>query len=110
MRNKLSPDERRILRAALDLAPTNPFDGSVKCDQILRSAIEMRGKVDRAMDLALCGGGDENRAVKRLYDLLRSLVKRGLLKGKGNLRWGQAGPRYTEAAITPLGQFALGQG
>jgi hypothetical protein len=109
MRTKLSPDELRILRAAAKLGPATS-DGSIKCDKILRAALESQGQIDSALKHHLFADYTKNRAVKRLYNLLRSLVKRGFLKGKGNLRWGPADPPYTEAAITPLGRSALDRG
>lgn len=105
MRKKLSPDERRILQAALELGPT-ACNGSIKCDKVLRAALGMCGAVDESMDWSLKGDGDDNRAVRRLYCLLRSLVKRGFLNGKGNLRT-PAGPQYTECGITDLGRQSL---
>ena len=77
-----------------------------KCDRVLRRAMEKLGLWSDQTHEALCSSGYEDQIAGSCYDILRELVKRGLLQGKGNLDL-PAGPRYTECQITPAGQLAI---
>jgi hypothetical protein len=72
----------------------------------LHFVLSSTGSLNRETDEALCCTGYEHAVAGQLYDHLRSLVDRGLLLGKGDLRL-PAGPRYTECGITPAGREAL---
>jgi hypothetical protein len=101
----LSEIERAILVAAARSGEART-DGCCKCDRVLRSVLESIGSLNPAAETALCNSGYEQREVGELYDQLRSLVERGLLQGRGNLKL-PAGPRYTECGITDPGRDAL---
>lgn len=104
-RMQLTDNERRLLEAA-EMCGQAEFDGSPKCDRVLRFAMRSAGLWSSKAEGALCCSGYEREEVGRLYDDLRGLVRRGLLEGKGNLIL-PAGPRYTECAVTAAGRKAL---
>jgi hypothetical protein len=101
----LTAVDRALLQAAANCGQDWP-DGSSKCDRVLRAALESYGTLDHDAEVALCCSGYEDNRVRHLYDQLRSLVDRGLLFGRGNLKL-PAGPRYTECGITSAGRTAL---
>ena len=101
----LSEIERALLLAAARIGAARA-DGCCKCDRVLRSVLESRGPLSPEAETALCNDGYEAAEVGKLYDQLRSLVGRGLLQGRGNLKL-PAGPRYTECGIAVAGREAL---
>ena len=99
------PRSRKILAAAEVLGRTS-IDGFVKCDQVIRSALENSAAWDELMELAVCNGGFEQPDVAYAYNTIRGLVDRGLLEGRGDLAK-PAGPRYTECRISSDGRRLL---
>lgn len=91
--------ERELLTA---MRAQEPTDRPVKCDVVLRLALQAVGFYDEACEDALCNGGSEEPRTRRFYDALRQLIEAGLAEGRGDLRL-PAGPRYTECRITPAG-------
>jgi hypothetical protein len=99
-------DDHRILEAAREVGSASS-DGFVKCDRVIRHAL--REAWNDEMEVAACVTGYEDAAVAAAYDAIRSLVKRGLLDGRGDLAL-PAGPRYTECRLNAAGHGFLGDG
>jgi hypothetical protein len=92
--------EFELLRAMQSFEPLG--QNAVKCDRVLRRALQSFGKHTDAAEYALCNAGNEDAEVKRFYDVLRRLVECRFAEGAGDLR-SPAGPRYTECRITATG-------
>jgi hypothetical protein len=100
-----TPAEQIILEASQILGSAQR-DGYVKCDRVIRLALEMGGLWTDATNEAVCLTGYEDPTVALTYDAIRSLTRRGLLEGKGDLVM-PAGPRYTECCISQTGLLSL---
>ena len=101
------PETERALLLAAARSADDRNSGFCKCDQALRVVLQLMDAWTETAEIALCNTGYEAQEVGKLYDQLRSLVERGLLQGRGDLKL-PAGPRYTECGITPAGSAALG--
>jgi hypothetical protein len=102
----LDTEYRSVLESAQQFEDS--VDGFVKCDRVLRQALERLGLWSDAAHEALCHTGYDEANAGRLYDALRALVRSGLLASRGNIEL-PAGPRYTECKITMAGEQALQQ-
>jgi hypothetical protein len=99
----LNGAEQRVICTARLLSSQDP-PAYQKCAALLRRVLESEGQLNDETEFAIQNTGYEHVTVGELYDALRSLVRRGLLESRGDLRL-PAGPRFTECRISELGHL-----
>lgn len=96
-----SETELQLLRALASICHRGN-DGYVKCDIVLRTALEHAGEWTTAAEHVLNGDYDADSVAFEYYEALLHLVRTPFADGKGDLNR-PAAPRYTECSITSLG-------
>lgn len=102
---QLTESERGLLEAA-EICGRAEIDGSAKCDRVIRFAMRTAGLWTQEAEDVMARSRYNRHDVGRFYNGIRTLVRRGLLVGKGDLGR-PADPYYTECAITKEGDNAL---